>query len=122
MLQNNARPGFERSITVWSVQLIKHSAVNHLLLPLDGDCPCAELLEEVLILGIKLNDLYFRAAPTVVHLFGIDHIGLWHPRGWHQPHLQTMETDTAEKCMVSWVATTSTRKTQFRRFNDCIGM
>lgn len=111
-LQNDAHAGFECSVTVEPVQLIKHSAVNHLLLPLDGDGPCAELLEEFLILGIKLNVLYFRAVLNLVHVLGIDHVGLWHPRRWHQAHLQTVEIDTVEKCMVSGVATTTARKTQ----------
>lgn len=37
------------------VQMIKHTTVDHFLLPLDGDCSCAELLVEFLIPLLKLN-------------------------------------------------------------------
>lgn len=87
------------------VQFIEHSAVNDFLLPADGDCTCAELLEESLIRGIDLDILDLRVVPQLISIFGIDHIGFWHPGGLLQPCLQTVEVDILEKIMVSWVVT-----------------
>ena len=96
------------------VQFIEQPAVNHLLLPLDGDCACAELPEEFLILGVELNVLDLRGDLELVCVLGVDHVGLWHPGGLHQPRVQTMEIDALEKHVVSWVTTASTKKTHNR--------
>lgn len=114
-LQNDAHPGCPHSLMTVQfgvVQLVKHAAVDHLRLPLQGDGACAELPEECFILGIKLNVLVLRRVPELVHILGVDHVGFWHPGGLHQPSLQTMEIDVLEKCVASWVITTTVKKTR----------
>lgn len=111
-LQNDARLGFPYRVIIvvvqfGVVQFIKQPTVDHLLLPLDGHCTCAELPEEFLILGVKLNVLDLRGDFELVCILGIDHVGLWHPGRFHLPRLQTMETDAVEKCVVSGVTTAS---------------
>ncbi len=114
-LQNDAHTGFPhglKAVTVQFgvVQFVEHSAVDHFLLPLDGDAACAELPEEFLVLGIKRDVLDLRGVPELVRVLGVDHVGFWHPGGLHQPRLQTMEIDALEKHMVSWVLTTRDTK------------
>lgn len=91
-LQNDAHPGFPRGLAAVAVQfgvvqLVEHSAVDHLLLPADGDGACAELPEEFLVLGIERDVLDLRGVPELVHVLGVDHVGFWHPGGLHQPRL-----------------------------------
>lgn len=115
---NDAHPGEEHGLPTESVQLrvvqlVKHSALNHLILPPDGDCTCAEPLEEQLVFGVKLNVLNLRSVLERVHVFGVDDIGFWHPRGLHKPRFQTMKIDSLKKHMVSRVITTTVKKTQY---------
>lgn len=116
-LQNGAqlrRPHILKAEAVLTgvVQLIEHSAVDHLPLPLDGDCTRAELLVEFFIFGIQHNVLIFRGVSKLVHVIGVDHVGFWHPGGLHQPGLQAEEVNVLEKHVFSWVITASGRKTQ----------
>lgn len=98
------------SVQCGVIQLVKHSTVNHLFLPPDGDGTCAELLEKLLILIIKHDVLGLGGVGEFLYVLGVDHIGLWHPGGLHQPRLQTMEIDILEKGMASWVITTTGTK------------
>lgn len=115
---NDAHPGEARGLLAGSVELgavqqLKRPALDHLLLPPNGDGTCAELLEEPLIFRVKLNILDLRGGPERVHVFGVDHVGFWHPGGLREPRLQTVEVDALKKDMVSWVITTTVKKTQY---------
>lgn len=106
--EKDAQPGFPRSLSValddrGAVQLVKHAAVNHLLLPLHGHCARAELPEELLILGVKRDVLDVRVVLELVRVFGVDHVGLWHPGGLQQARLQSVEVDAVEELVASWV-------------------
>ena len=119
-LQNGAqlgRPCILKAVLTGVVQLVEHSTVDHLLLPLDGDCARAELLEQFLIFGIKRNVLIPRGVSEPVHVVGVHHVGFWHPGGLHQPGLQTVEINVLEKHVISWVIAASGKKTQ-HVFND----
>lgn len=98
-------------VTIHSIiQFTEHAAVNHLLLPLDGDCTCAELLEEFPIPGLKLDMLDLRGVPELARVLGVDHVGLRHPGGLHQPCFQTMEIDALEKSVFSWIIATNMKE------------
>lgn len=89
---NDAHPGevhglLGETVQLRVVQLVKHSALNHLILPPDGDRTGAEPLEEQFIFGVKLNVFNLRGVLERVRVFGVDHIGFWHPRGLHKPCL-----------------------------------
>lgn len=117
-LDNDAHPGeahgfLTETVQFRVVQLVKHSALNHLILPPDGDCTGAEPLEEQFIFGVKRNVLNLRGVPECVRVFGVDHIGFWHPRGLHKPCLQTVEIDSLKKDMVSRVIPTTVKKRQY---------
>lgn len=93
------------------VQFVKHSAVDHLLLPADGDGACAELLEELLILALELDGgLDLGGVPELVRVLGVDHVGFWHPGRLHQPGLQTTEIDGLEKRVGPWVIPATIKK------------
>lgn len=115
---NDAHPGEADGLLIETVQLrvvqlVKNSALDHLVLPPDGHRTGAEPLEEQLIFGVKLNVLNLRRVLERVHIFGVDHIGLWHPRGLRKSSLKTVEIDSLKKDMVSRVITTTVRKTQY---------
>lgn len=62
---NDAHPGeahglLTETVQLRVVQLVKHSALNHLILPPDGDRTGAEPLEEQFIFGVKFNVLNLR--------------------------------------------------------------
>ncbi len=119
-LQNEAEAGRPHRLPVVQfgvVQFIKHAAVNHLPLPLRGDCACVELPEEFLILGIKLYVVDLRGVSQLLHVLRVDHVGFWHPGGLHQPGLQTMEGNVIEKGVASWVTAARVKKIQ-QVFND----
>lgn len=89
---NDAHPGeahglLAGSVPLRAVQQVKCSALDHLLLPPNGDGTCAELLEELLIFRVKLNVLDLGGGPERVHVFGVGHVGFWHPGGLHEPRL-----------------------------------
>lgn len=115
---NDAHPGeahgfLTETVQLRVIELVKHSALNHLILPSDGDRTGAEPREEQFIFGVKLNVLNLRGVLECVHVFGVDHIGFWHPRGLHKPRFQTVEIDFLKKDMVSRVITTTVKKTQY---------
>lgn len=115
---NDAHPGEAHGLLAGSVQLgavqqVKCSALNHLLLPPNRDGTCAELLEEPLIFRVKLNVLNLRGGPQRLRVFGVDHVGFWHPGRLHEPRLQTVEVYALKKDMVSRVITTTVKKTQY---------
>lgn len=78
------------------IELIKQSGVDHLLLPWDGHSACAELLKELIVIGVKLDALDLGELCDIARVLGIDHVGLWHPGGWDQAGLQTGEVDGLE--------------------------
>lgn len=115
---NDTHPGeahglLTETVQLWVVQLVKNSALDHLILPPDGDRTGAEPLEEQFIFGVKLNVLNLRGVLERVHVFGVDHIGFWHPRGLHKSSLKTVEIDSLKKDMVSGVITTTVKKKQY---------
>lgn len=115
---NDTHPGeahglLTETVSLRVVQLVKNSALDHLILPPDGDRTRAEPLEEQFISGVKLNVLNLGGVLERVHVFGVDHIGFWHPRGLHKSSLETVEIDSLKKDMVSGVITTTVKKTQY---------
>lgn len=79
------------------VQFIKQSTVNDFPLPSDGNSTRAELLKELLVLAVQFYIPHIRVVPTVLDVFGVDHVGLRHPGGLHQPCFQPVEVDVLEK-------------------------
>ena len=92
--------------------MLKHTAVNHLFLPHNGDCARAELFEKQMIFGIKVDVFKLRVVPELVDVLGIDHIGFWHPGRLQQPSLQPLEIDAFKKHMASWVISPGVGKIQ----------
>lgn len=101
------------SVELGPVQQVKRPALEHLLLPPNGDGTCAELLEEPLIFRVKLNVLVLGGGPGRVRDFGVDHVGFWYPGGLRESRLQAVEVDALKKDMVSRVITTTVKKTQY---------
>ncbi|KAG7227160.1 hypothetical protein INR49_013958 [Caranx melampygus] len=80
--------------------LLKQSSVHHLLLPWNGHGASAELFEEFVVLGVKLNALDLRELSNISGVLGVDDVGLGHPGRVHQPGLQTREVDRLEPLML----------------------
>lgn len=78
------------------VELVEQSGIDHLLLPRNGHGARAELLKEFVVLGVKLDALDLGELGNVARVLGVDHVGLGHPGGIHQPGLQTGEIDRLE--------------------------
>lgn len=89
------------------VQLVKQFRIDHLLLPRNGHGSRANLLEELLVVGVEHNALDLGELSNVASVLGIDHVGLGHPRGVDQTSLQTRKVDGLEPLVLTGVLTSS---------------
>lgn len=89
------------------IQLVKEAAVNHLFLPGNRHCPCAELLEELLVAAVKLHGTPdFGEVVYVTCVLSVDHVGLGRPGGLNESSLQTSKIDGLKPFMFPGVVAT----------------
>lgn len=100
------------------VKFIKQPTVDDFPLPSDGDSTRAEVLEELLVLGVEFHILNVGVVPIVIDVFGVDHVRLWYPGGLHQPCFQAVEVDALEKCVVTWVVPFAVEPTHGGHMSD----
>lgn len=96
------------------IELIEESGADHLLLPGDRNRTHAKLLEELLIVGVKLDALDVREFGDVTRVLGIDDIRFGDPRRSDKPRLQAWEVDRFEPIVFPGVVASAKRNMKFR--------